>query len=74
MHKFGALHEIIEVFAKLSPSPSSNWAVAGSIASFSVQPANHPSITLTSKAKLFISMVRLSKYLYTLTLLVIGAI
>ena len=25
--------------AKLSPSPSSNWAVAGSIPSFSVQPA-----------------------------------
>ena len=27
------------VFAKLSPSPSSNWAVAGSIPSFSVRQA-----------------------------------
>ena len=57
--------------AKLSPSPSSNWAVAGSIVSFSVRPASRPagrpseivlsrpSMTLTSKAKLLISMMKL---------------
>ena len=61
--------------AKLSPSPSSNWAVAGSIPSFSVRPAGCPasqqagrpsgivlsrhSMTLISKAKLLILMMRL---------------
>ena len=82
MHKFGALHEIIEVFAKLSPSPSSNWAVAGSIPSFSVRPSGRPSrivlfrpsMTLASKVKLFISIVRLQKYVQTLTLIVLGVI
>ena len=55
------------IFAKLSPSPGSNWAEAGSIPSFSGRPAgrpsgivlSRPSMTLTSKAKLLISMVRL---------------
>ena len=32
----------LNLFAKLSPSPSSNWAVAGSIPSFSVRPASRP--------------------------------
>ena len=49
--------------AKLSPSPSSNWAEAGSIHSFSIRPSgivlSRPIMTLTSKAKLFISMTRL---------------
>ena len=32
------------LFAKLSPSPSSNWAVAGSSPSFSGRPASRPTL------------------------------
>ena len=41
-HLLLAFEFLLFIFAKLSPSPSSNWAVAGFIPSFSVRQASRP--------------------------------